>query len=380
MNKVIIVGGNHHNGLGLARSLGVNGINVYSIVIDNICKTSFLGKSKYVSESMVFDSETKAFDYILENFKNEIEKPVLIPYSDGAACELDKRLELLSRYFYVPSLNGVPGAISKMMNKQEQVHFADRYGIRMAKTDTVEFGETFSFPDIPYPCIIKPAISAEGDKKDISVCNNREELSSEFSKYKKKGYSKAIVQEYLNIDYEIDVFGCIIKCHPKICMVPTHTVRSWPVKGGTNSFSYIITDEKIIQKCKNIISCLEKEGFYGLYDIELFVVGEEILLNEINYRNSGDVYMALNQGYYYPYAWVCDCLGLPIDILEYPLRGDYTMTECADIRNVILGELNIGDWLKDCKKCKDYALAFKGDMKPAINRYMYYVRKFFFKK
>ncbi len=34
MNKVVIVGGNHHNGLGLARSFGRFGIEVISVVID----------------------------------------------------------------------------------------------------------------------------------------------------------------------------------------------------------------------------------------------------------------------------------------------------------------------------------------------------------
>ena len=40
-NEVIIIGGNHHNGLGLARILGINQIIVHSIVIDKN-KNSFI--------------------------------------------------------------------------------------------------------------------------------------------------------------------------------------------------------------------------------------------------------------------------------------------------------------------------------------------------
>lgn len=33
MNKVILIGGSHHNGLGLVRSFGVNGIRPYGIIV-----------------------------------------------------------------------------------------------------------------------------------------------------------------------------------------------------------------------------------------------------------------------------------------------------------------------------------------------------------
>lgn len=375
--KAIIVGGNHHNGLGLARSLGGNGIEVHSIVADE-CKKSFLAHSKFVSSCTVFSSEKEAFDYVLAAYGNEPERPMLIPYSDRAACELDLRLDEFKERFHVPSIGNQQGAIAAMMDKQKQVAFAQKHNLRMAKTCTVLFADNdqpADLPDVPYPCIIKPAVSAEGDKKDIAVCQTEQELSTQLEKYRKAGYSSALVQEYLTIDYEIDVFGCIINADPGICFVPTQTIRSWPPQGGTNSFSKIITEESLVKKCRKIIQGLKEEGFYGLYDIELFVVGDDILLNEINYRNSGDVYMALNQGYHYAYAWACDCLGLPVSIMGNPLCADYTMTECADLRNAVFGSLSLKQWLSDLRKCSDFALKYPGDMKPAPNRYAYYIGK-----
>ena len=186
-----------------------------------------------------------------------------------------------------------------------------------------------------------------------------------------------MVQEYLSIDYEIDVFGCTLKQEPHICQIPTRTIRSWLPKGGTNSFSLIIVDKKLVDGCKTIIEAVKDYGFYGLYDIELFVVNGEIILNEINLRNSGDVYMGINQGYYYPYAWYCDALGEKVDIPSNPTRPDYTMTECADFRNVLVHNVGFGLWWKDFRKCKDYALKFKGDMRPAFTRYGYYAKQLF---
>ena len=200
--------------------------------------------------------------------------------------------------------------------------------------------------------------------------------SNKISELKKLKYKRVLVQEYLKVDYEIDVFGAILHQEPFICQIPTHTIRSWLPEGGTNSFSYIITNEKIIKACKELITKVMDIGFYGLYDIELFVVDGKIYLNEINLRNSGDVYMGLNQSYYYPYAWICDCLGLKADILPYPTRKEYTMTECADIRNVLVHNVSLIEWIKDFKKSSDFALKFKGDMKPAYNRYLYYLKQF----
>lgn len=380
MNKieVIIVGGDHHNGLGLARIFGLNNIVVHAVIVDKT-KKAFLSYSKYVRDCFVMKSEKDAFDFILEKYiPNNDKKYIIIPYSDGAAYELDNRLDEFSGYIR-PSINNTQGALAKMMLKNEQYMFAKENEIKMAYTSIVQMGKDYkeTISTVPYPCIIKPLISSEGDKKDIRICSDSTSLEKAIKEYESKGYSRALLQEYLTIDYEIDVFGCILKQAPYICQIPTKTIRAWPAKGGTNSFSQIITDAQIVEKCKEIIKKLANAGFYGLYDIELFVIDGDIWLNEINYRNSGDVYMGIEQKYYYPLAWVQDCLGIKVDISSSPMQNSYAMTECADLRNVIKGHVNIFTWIKEFIVCKDYALKFKGDMHPAYKQYMHYIRQFF---
>lgn len=373
---VYIIGGDHHNGLGLARILGINGIKVCSLVVGNV-KKSFLRKSRYVSESKVFTTEKDAFDYLLGIASSNV-KNVIIPYSDTAALELDNRLDEFKDLYYVPSICNQQGNIALLMDKQNQYNFAVKSGIKMAYTVTAILQEEWneSLEAMPFPCIVKPVISAEGHKRDIAICNDKNDLGAALLKYKELGYYRALVQEYLSVDYEIDVFGCILRQEPFICQIPTRTIRSWLPKGGTNSFSQIITDEKILQECKTVIEAVKELGFYGLYDIELFVVDGEIVLNEVNLRNSGDVYMGINQQYYYPYAWVCDLFGEKVCIKGNPTRSDYTMTECADIRNVLAHNVKLKKWYSEYKGCKDYALKFKSDMRPAYCRYMYYLGQF----
>lgn len=376
-NRIYLVGGDHHNGLGLARIFGKNNFKVSCLVIAEV-KASFLSYSKYVDELIIFQTEKKAFDY-LSSLPGSLDKAFIIPYSDGAAYELDTRLNEFNIKFYVPSINNEKNAIAYMMEKQNQYNFALKEDIPVAYTVVVNLKENISYQlkEMVYPCIIKPVISAEGDKRDIAICKTYEALLNKLEEYREKGYKRALVQEYLKIDYEIDVFGCITKSEPYIFQIPTKTIRSWPVAGGTNSFSKIIIDEKIVKKCKTILEKLKIQGFWGLYDVELFVVNGDVYLNEINYRNSGDVYMGVKQGYFYPIAWVMDCLNLPYKLLENPLIDSYTMTECADIRNVLIGEIKLLGWLKDVRKCADFALWSSDDMKPVIYRYWYYIKQFF---
>lgn len=65
-----------------------------------------------------------------------------------------------------------------------------------------------------YPCIVKPVISAEGDKRDIAICNSENQLLNVLEKLREKHYKRVLIQEYLTIDYEIDVFGCVLKQKP----------------------------------------------------------------------------------------------------------------------------------------------------------------------
>lgn len=103
-NKVILIGGNHHNGLGLARSFGVNGIKPYGVIVGEGAEHGFVRKSKYWAKTWVIKSDDEIVEFLLSIFRDEKEKPVVIPYSDGAAEEIDLSLDRLKEYFYCPPL------------------------------------------------------------------------------------------------------------------------------------------------------------------------------------------------------------------------------------------------------------------------------------
>ena len=103
-------------------------------------------------------------------FQNEKEKPVVIPYSDGAAEEIDLNLDRLKEHFLLPSIGGQQGKI---------------------------------------PCIVKPVVSAEGEKSDIRKCDTETQTVAYLQELREKGYHRFLVQEYLIYDTEYLMVGSI---------------------------------------------------------------------------------------------------------------------------------------------------------------------------
>ena len=366
-NKVIIIGGDHHNGLNLARIFGLNGKKVFAVVITDQAKC-WMVKSKFIDGYSIFKTEKEAFDFVLEKFSKEPVKPFIVPYSDGAALELDLRLNEFKEKFFVPSINGKQGEIARLMDKEAQYNWAQEHGIKMAKSETISLDASCDgrLDNFQFPIILKPAISAKGDKQDISICENLEEAKKTFDILKEKGYESIFVQEYLNIDYEIDVVGTIAS-NENFVFTAFHIIRSWPAKRGTSSFVKTITDEKILCNCKNLLKELANFGFCGNFDIEAFMVNGLFYLNEVNWRNSGSGFRCLKEKFYYAY-WLYQSIysaNKKMPFWSIPFNH-YSMTEDTDFRHILTKNISLKQWINDVRRTKNFATFRLDDIKPFI--------------
>lgn len=373
MNKVILIGGDHHNGLGLVRSFGIHGIFPYGIIVKPSQKSSFIAKSKYWTKTIIINSNQDIINLLLSSFSKEIEKPVLIPWSDSAAAEIDKNLNKLKDSFIVPSLDGKQGAIIKMMDKHNQIEFIKKYGLPMAKTWTIDLpynnGQEFI-----YPCICKPVSSYEGVKADIKKCDNPKELLSYLNALFKKGYKRFLVQEYISFNKELVFIG---SCDSKPSYIISENIREWPVIGGTNSFFKVIEDNGIHSICKRILSALQKENYFGMFDIELFQVKDNIYVNEINWRNSGNSFFALGTNVHWAVIWYLQTIGKDTSYLKHTTTDaiQCAMNEATDLRHVLFNGLPFSVWLKDLKRTQSFALWYKKDLRPTVCQYFYLIKE-----
>lgn len=382
MNKVIVLGGaGYHNSLGLARVFGINGIEPYGILtkaskhkLGNHCALS-----KYWKKVWLVEEEEKAISILLDNFTKEDEKPVLVPGSDGFAYLIDNNYDKLSEFFILPGINHKQGEVVKLMDKFQQVKWAKEAGINVADAQIIQLDEVTAKPiTISFPLILKPVVSAEGDKRDIRKCEDQKSLKEELEELKKKGYKRILAQEFITKDYEIELFGAILKHADKTPFLLSKHYREWPIVGGTVCYHEFITDSSLRRYAEDILDKIKNVGYVGNIDIELFMVNGQLMLNEVNFRNSGDIYACFTNEVYYPYYSYLDM----INSAPFSYNCNYSdkttaMDEILDLRHMVYGSLSLKEWFKDWKRCADFSLYFKGDIKPALARYFCVIFKVF---
>ena len=66
--QVIVVGNNHHNTLGLVRSLGRGGMDVTCIIVDDGIKHSFVEKSLYIQRFKLVSSYEELLACLLSDW------------------------------------------------------------------------------------------------------------------------------------------------------------------------------------------------------------------------------------------------------------------------------------------------------------------------
>lgn len=375
-NKVILIGGNHHNGLGLARSFGVNGIKPYGVIVGEGAEHGFVRKSKYWAKTWVIKSDDEIVEFLLNAFQNEKEKPVIIPYSDGAAEEIDLNLDRLKEHFLLPSIGGQQGKIAELMDKQKQVEFAQTYGIPMAKSCVVDLNDIRLPEDMIYPCIVKPVVSAEGEKSDIRKCDTETQTVAYLQELRQKGYHRFLVQEYLNYDTEYLMVGSISGQNQ--CWVNSKKIRVWPVVGGSSSCLQVTNQKNVSDFFESVRYAFQQITYDGFYDVDVLQVNGKLYLNEVNWRNSGTIYSVLGSKVYYPvnwYYWKTKNQS-PENFTQSCLDETvYTIDESLDLRHVACGNITLKQWLRDKKKSKAFALWYTPDMRPAIAQYLHLLKE-----
>lgn len=371
-NKVIIIGINHFNTLGLIRSFGVNGIKPYVIIVNPDEYCNFCIKSKYVAGYFIVRSDEEAYRILKEKFVGEQLKPVLAPSSDGAIYMIDTHHDELKEKYILPHINNKQGGIARLMNKLNQAMWAQELGIPTAKTYLVKFDNPSEYlnTDYPMPCIVKPVLSHEGSKSDIKKCETKEELLSYIDQLRKKGYFRILLQEFLVKDYEMELFGTMMENRKEVPYLLTKHVREWPTIGGSVCCHEFILDEAYHIQAKRILQKIQEYGYVGNFDIEIINVGGKIYLNEINFRNSGDIYACFYNKVFYSYYSYLDMIGEKGFSLKTTYDNKYyAICEDRDFLWVKEGLMSFKDWFKYFKRTKDFAYFSWKDMRPCIAFY-----------
>lgn len=374
MNKVILLGGNHHNGLGLVRSFGRHGIKPYGIIIGNGSEDSFVAKSKFWKKTWSVKTEEDALRIILDSFANETPRPVIIPWSDGAAKIVDTNYDRLSKHFIVPSINNLQGEIFRLMNKEEQILFASSNSLRMLPSKIYKTCEEKN-PMIKFPVILKPVTSVEGKKSDMSICFDIDNFRKSINELKAKGFERILVQKYLDTKTEYLLTGSISDRRYSFSLA--RNIRQWPPNFGTFSFSETETEDYMKNFCCDVLDRIAKAGYRGPIDIEIFKDGnDELYINEFNWRSSGRNFISKHTHVESAYMYYCDIVGIDYRDKLFNDISMCIMNEITDIKHVFRKELSFWRWLLDLKKTRSFAVWDLRDPRPAFKRYRIMISRY----
>ena len=279
-NKVIVLGGDHHNTLGVIRSLGEKGITPFAVLSAHK-SSSFVSRSRYLSRSFHVDDEEDCVRILLDHFSTEREKPVIISCSDKFASILDLNYDKLKDKFYLPNA-AKQGELNRLMNKETMGVVAESCGFQTIPSWVID-AETNQIPaGISYPCITKPLYSIKGTKHSIRVCENELDLVKVIDS---SGGSEVQIQRFIDKEAEFQLFGCSINGGSTIAIPGfSKIIRSTQI---TNTgFLELCPISDFEMDITPVYKFLRKIKFSGLFSIELLEGknGKKFFM-EINFRN-----------------------------------------------------------------------------------------------
>jgi predicted ATP-grasp superfamily ATP-dependent carboligase len=290
---------------------------------------------------------------------------VLFPSATNGLLFTYRNYEVLKDRFIIPHLKD--NDIVKYMNKEYVANIAKEVGLSVPKSWVLDttLEEIIIPKDMAYPCFIKP-ISSEGGllKQYIKKCESENELIECLSLYKQSKVI-ALVQEFIDKDYEFLVDGCVLHCNNEVVFpggFKKH--RESPSSHGISLYLKLCKDLKYIDQEK-IIHFLNKIEYYGLFDIEFMISKGHAYFVEINYIYGANAYAFSKAGENIPYMWYLDAIGEDTTSLKRKITKEiYVMNEFEDFFYALNGNIGLFRWLRDLFRARAFMIFNLRDMAP----------------
>lgn len=361
MNKIIVIGGNHHNTLGVIRSLGYKGLKS-SLVLVGKYENPFVKYSRYIDDFVEVDNEDDAITTLVDN-KHKNKNAVVIACSDGMSSALDiHRNELIDTY-RIPC-STIQGKITEIMNKEVMSQLARNIGFNVPSSWIFENEEDLYKVD--FPCITKPILSISGLKSDIVICSNVNELRDVVNGGSCKRFQ---VQKFVDKDFEYQLIGLSINGGEEL-IIPGFSRCIRPCLGTNTGFLHYesLNDNYApLDLCKKFVRAT---GYSGLFSIEFLRDKKGVdYFMEMNFRNDGNAICVTASGTNLPYIWYLANSGgdYKSELASSSFKSIFVMPEFADYKNFVRNhKITLRNWIVDMSRTSKFMVFDRTDMRPFI--------------
>ena len=367
MKRAIVIGGNHHNTLGLIRGLGREGICI-SLILECRHSDNYILKSKYINDYALAKTEDEIFNALLSRKPEVTErKVVVVCTSDSAASFVDRHRNELKEYFHLPGCDE-QGRLTYLMNKETMSELAIECGLRVPPS-VVICRTDGDLSTVPYPCITKPISSIEGSKADIAICKDEKELRE----YLSHCHSPMVqAQLFINKIMEYQLIGVVNGDY----LIPGRSrIITQPLSTNTGFLRYEHLDgSEPITQCGEF---LKRTGYAGLFSIEFIrdSQGNDYFM-EINFRNDGNSICVTEAGVNLPYIWHQSCYepDFRISSVAADICEVYVMPEFNEINFWYTHQITFKRMIREFRQTDVFMEYAADDVKPTNGKKEFWKR------
>jgi len=320
----IILGANFYTALGAIRSLGRRGVEVHAL--DYHFPTAYALASRYVKKRVlcpdINQDEQGLVEFLVEYGQGFSDKPVLMATGDSYALMLSRNAGLLAEYYLFPAMP--EGLLEQIVDKKGLHELAEKHQLQVPKTYIVgpETDPELVAADMPYPCIIKPALSHMFVKIFRAKClfaNNREELLKTLNTALESKLEVMVQEVIPGFDDQMYVYDIYVNREGRAThSLTAQKLRQFPINFGSSTLTHHLHDDRLAAIGLDYMKRLNYRG-YGEIEFKKHPQTGDFYLIEINARLSTLNILFDKCGVEFTYAMYCDLIGAPIP--------DYHLTE-----------------------------------------------------
>lgn len=368
MDKVIILGNDHTNTLGLVQSMGCLGFRTF--VYSWGKRTGIVKSSKYTTNFHGLSDVEACIKAIVDDFTVEANKIPILCSCDGAALAIEAHQTMLKEKFLFEHCCG-NYTLSQLSEKNLQVKLAESAGFNIPKS--IELTSLDELPkELPFypPYIYKALKSVEGDKGDLTICRSIEDLREKLSKTLTKTH-RVLIQQYIERDFEISVLGCATTSGA--CIIPAieNKLTLYPRNVGLECLSYIepLTDHSIIDCIKSLLA---KIKYVGLFSVEMMHCKNDgkFYFTEINLRNDGANNFIRKYGFNLPAFHIEDLTGIQVVGKENLVKREgFYIWEMHHFYSMLKKDISFKQWLSEIRKTIGWLVFDWKDIVPFIKQF-----------
>lgn len=322
---------------------------------------SMVDKSKYVEKTYKIDKSVENILNTIITISKDNNKYYVFPLSDYSALFCDEYFDKVPHNVIMPN---AMGDMRRLENKYVMANLAEQIGLKTPKHIEINLQNTEELNWNIFPTIIKPLLSIDGLKSDITIVYNLSELKKSLKKFVEKGYNRVLLEQYITgkEEYMIEILGYVDKSNNIFFSNIIHKVREFPIKNGSTSYAYFTDEEKDIDKTM-LAKFVKKCNFWGIFDFEFKYSDGKSYFIEMNFRNGAPSYASTISGLNIPYCWM-----LNKNSKNLKKKNFSFMIEQNDIINLLRGEVKLKDWIYEFLTAKKIFWKWK-DFSPCLSYY-----------